>query len=108
MPDLDLSKYAEPDAKQPDLSAYAEPSAPKTRARFDAPITSGFDSLRDGGARVHHALDLGYGEGDPIAVNKPGRVIEVGEDPKSGKYVKIDHGDGFMSSYAHLQESGVK
>lgn len=86
-----------------DFSKLARPAQPVMRTGFDARITGRYDDPRDGGARRHHALDLGYGEGDPIAVNKRGRVVSRGEDEKSGKYLFIDHGDGDVSSYSHLQ-----
>lgn len=92
MPDIDFSDVARPAAP------------PKTRAGFDAPVTSGYNDPRDSGKRIHHALDLAYAEGEPIAVNKPGRVTRRGEDARSGKFLFIDHGDGTTSSYSHLQD----
>jgi hypothetical protein len=86
-----------------DFRDVAQPALPTMRRSFDAPITGRYNDPRDGGARRHHALDLAYPEGEPIAVNKPGRVVKRGEDEKSGKFLFIDHGDGTTSSYSHLQ-----
>ncbi|MCA1628392.1 MAG: M23 family metallopeptidase, partial [Acidobacteria bacterium] len=68
-------------------------------------VTGEYNDPRDGGRRRHHALDYGFAEGTPLAINRPGKVVKVGKDAKSGLYVKIDHGDGLESSYAHLKDT---
>lgn len=59
-------------------------------------------------ARGSAGLDIDGQLGDPIVAPAGGRVIEVNRDSKSGLFVKIDHGNGVVSSYAHLLSATVK
>ena len=42
-----------------------------------------------------------------ILAAQSGKVMEVGFDAERGNYVAIDHGNGFVTAYAHLAESIV-
>jgi murein DD-endopeptidase len=35
-------------------------------------------------------------------------VTLVGNHPRAGKYIEIDHGQGYTTRYLHLQESSVR
>ena len=70
------------------------------------PITSGF------GGRVHPVLgyfkghdgvDFGASCGTPVAAAKSGTVVAVEYHHASGNRVKIDHGNGVITGYYHLQ-----
>lgn len=55
-------------------------------------------SVRDGG---HVGLDIAVPSGSYIRAAGAGVVDEAGEDREYGRYVRIEHGDGLRSLYAH-------
>lgn len=60
-----------------------------------------------GDGRNHNGVDIDGQIGDPIEAPAGGRVIEVGFNNRAGKFVRIDHGNGVVSSYSHLDASEV-
>lgn len=55
--------------------------------------------------RAHRGIDLAADEGTPIRATAPGRVIQAGWGLRGyGKWVVIDHGNGYTSVYAHCSE----
>lgn len=64
-----------------------------------------------------NSLDFGMGEGSEITAIRSGVVIEVVEDNKKGcpreecadysNFILIEHSDGSMANYAHLQKNGA-
>ena len=60
------------------------------------PITEGSD--------YHKGIDIGADEGDRIKAVYDGKVISVGEDERSGKYVFIEHKKGIVTFYCHCSE----
>jgi hypothetical protein len=81
---------------------YANP-APKARA-----LTGKVGDSRDG--HSHEGIDLAGDAGSPIAAAMDGIVITSAFDSKTGlgNYIKIEHPDGTVTKYGHLQESFVK
>jgi murein DD-endopeptidase MepM/ murein hydrolase activator NlpD len=58
----------------------------------------------------HDGLDVGNGRThDPILAMAPGTVTQAAFDPNSGgaAIVRIDHGDGWSSGYAHMDRIDV-
>lgn len=55
-------------------------------------------SIRDGG---HVGLDIAVPSGSYIRAAGAGIVEDAGEDAEYGRYVRIAHGDGLRSLYAH-------
>lgn len=85
------------------------------RVRFRNPLPEGIVSSRYG-YRVHpisgiwsfhHGIDLAADFGTPVITAAPGVVRAIDRDPWLGLTVSIDHGNGFSTAYAHLQESVV-
>ncbi len=70
-------------------------------------VTDTFAVGQDGG-RVHPALDIAIPTGSYIRAAGAGRVVEVGEDPAYGKFVRIDHENGYVTLYAHASETSVE
>ena len=60
---------------------------------------------KGGGSSWHKGIDLRAGFGQPIRAMKDGVVKFAG-----GPYgtVEVDHGDGYVSKYLHLQSIGVR
>jgi murein DD-endopeptidase MepM/ murein hydrolase activator NlpD len=64
--------------------------------------------LLDDGGRAHPGLDIATPTGSYIRAAGAGRVTEVGEDPTYGKFVRIDHGNGYETLYAHASDTSVE
>jgi len=63
--------------------------------------TSG--SITQGFKPMHQAIDIGAPTGTPIVAADSGYVVTAGwSEYGYGKYVVIDHGNGFQTLYAHL------
>jgi len=74
-------------------------------------LVSGFGYRRDPftGRRAFHAgLDISSAMGTPIYSTADGVVIHSGRDGFLGKCVKIDHGNGIITVYAHNHENFVE
>ncbi len=52
----------------------------------------------------HTGLDMAAKEGTPVSAVYYGKVIKISEDDSWGKYVLIEHSDGFRTFYCHLSE----
>lgn len=56
----------------------------------------------------HEGLDFSAAEGDQIKATAAGMVIATGKTPDYGNYVKIKHGGGIETRYAHTSQILVK
>ncbi|MDH3258092.1 MAG: M23 family metallopeptidase [Deltaproteobacteria bacterium] len=56
----------------------------------------------------HRGLDIKAPAGLEILASGSGKVIQCGYNPDFGNVVKIDHGYGYKTTYAHLSEILVK
>lgn len=63
-------------------------------------VNDGF-GYRDGN-EFHGGIDIMAPAGSPITASSPGIVTTVTEDGGWGAYVKIDHGGGIYTLYAHM------
>ena len=63
----------------------------------------------DDAEQVHPGLDIAIPTGSYIRASGAGRVMEVGEDdPTFGKYVRIDHENGYETLYGHAFATSVE
>lgn len=58
--------------------------------------------------QFHGAVDMPAKTGTPIKAAGGGRVIKSTYDSSSGYYVKISHGNGFVTTYMHCSKLNVK
>jgi len=68
------------------------------------PLTeSGFitQPLVAGGVADHPGLDIAVPTDSYIRAAGSGRVLRVGEDPVYGRFVVLEHGDGYQTVYGH-------
>ncbi|WP_416673740.1 M23 family metallopeptidase [Egbenema bharatensis] len=75
------------------------------------PITSKFGSRVHpitGDVRFHQGIDIGTPTGTPIRTAGAGTVVFAGWSDGYGKKIVIDHGKGYETLYAHLDQLFVK
>ena len=59
-------------------------------------------AVGDPGNEAHAGLDLAVPVGSEVRATGGGRVIETGNDPAYGLFVRVTHGGGYESMYGHL------
>ena len=81
------------------------------------PVQSGYvnsnfgyreDPFEKGKIRFHHGLDIAVNIGTKVYAPADGKVKFVGRQGGWGKVLKIDHGNGYRTVYAHLSRIVVK
>ena len=65
-------------------------------------------ALMEGMVGEHPGLDIAVPTGSYIRAAGGGIVAEAGEDPLYGRFVRLDHGDGYTSLYAHASMTFVE
>ena len=83
-------------------------SSPLTVSRR---FTSGFGVRRDpinGRASSHHGIDFAAAWASPVTATAAGVVKFAGNRSGFGRVVEIDHGNGFITRYAHMSRISVK
>jgi murein DD-endopeptidase MepM/ murein hydrolase activator NlpD len=68
-------------------------------------MTSGY-GMRWG--RMHEGIDLAASQGTPIRAAKSGTVVLAEETGNYGLLVKVNHGDGLETQYAHCSKALVE
>lgn len=74
-------------------------------------ITSGFgarESPFSSGVEFHKGLDIATRYGKEVLATADGLVIDASYHSQDGNLVKIDHGHGLVTAYAHLSKIAVK
>ena len=67
-------------------------------------ITSGFGGRADpfgGGSQYHKGIDFDANTGDPVLAVADGVVSYAGRRAGYGNVVEVDHGNGYVTRYAH-------
>lgn len=55
--------------------------------------------------RIHDGIDIQAQQGTPVMATFAGTVVAVEDDTLMGTQVIIDHGDGYQTTYANLQDT---
>jgi murein DD-endopeptidase MepM/ murein hydrolase activator NlpD len=56
----------------------------------------------------HVGIDVAVARGTPVKASGQGQVLAVGDYFFNGKTIFIDHGNGLITMYCHLDRIGVK
>lgn len=70
-------------------------------------ITSGFGKRADPISKKedsHSGLDIAAEFGSDVTAAWPGKIFETGFDKIYGKYIIIEHSEGFFTKYCHLSK----
>ena len=59
---------------------------------------------RDGGSRIHEGLDVRAPKGSKIVAIADGEINTIAYSESSGYYIAIDHRNGWISLYVHLDD----
>lgn len=76
----------------------------------DGPLSSPFGLRRffnDQPRKPHSGIDLVAPQGTPVRAPAPGRVVETGHYFFNGKTIFVDHGQGLVTMYCHLDRIDV-
>ena len=65
-------------------------------------------ALMEGMVGEHPGVDIAVPTGSYIRAAGGAVVAEAGEDPLYGRFVRLDHGDGYTSLYAHASMTFVE
>jgi murein DD-endopeptidase MepM/ murein hydrolase activator NlpD len=57
---------------------------------------------------IHEGVDIKSERGEHILATGGGKVIKAMKNGGYGNYVEIDHGNGYVTAYAHMQSYLVK
>lgn len=103
--------------EQPIIRAAFNAFSPTTPSTFEmitpvvGPKSSSFGLRRffnNQPRRPHSGMDIAAPTGTPVVAPAPGKVIETGDYFFNGKTVFIDHGQGLITMFCHLDSIEVK
>ena len=104
-----LQKRAEAKKQEYNIQDVQSTSMGELKTLKDSDISSGRGHRHVlGKAGFHEGIDIRGKEGDPVTAVKSGTVISVGASGDYGNLIRIDHGDGVETRYAHLSKMDVK
>lgn len=85
------------------------------RALFRSPLTGRYSSFVGnrlhpvlGFSRFHNGVDIACRHGSWVGAAAPGVVVAAGWGGGLGKYIKIDHQNGYITVYGHLSAIYVR
>lgn len=99
----DSSPDYDPNMEFVGLDGFISPVGPNWRSMIlgdDAEFGNRIDPI-NGTNDFHRGLDMSGPVGSPIYASLDGVVIAAQNHPSWGQYIKIDHGGGFTTLYAH-------
>lgn len=82
------------------------PSIPPATGRISSPFGFRRDPFT-GARRMHNGLDFANSYGTPIYAAAHGTVVFAGREGGYGNHIKINHGNGYITTYSHLSSIKV-
>lgn len=92
-------------------SAAALDHTPTLRPVDGGYVSSGFGIRRDPFTKrmsAHQGLDICQARGTPVMASAAGKVVYAGRYYNYGKFIVIDHGNGYQTAYGHLNRIDVR
>jgi len=86
-------------------------STPSRNPIADSYVTSGYGSRSDpirGGRQFHRGMDFEADIGDPVLAVADGVVRYAGRRSGYGNTIEIDHGNGYVTRYAHNSQLSAR
>ena len=93
------------------MAAFMEEQQPFVDLGVPARVSSDFGYRLhpiDNETKFHYGMDLAANSGDDIVCFASGTVTEVGENGTSGKFLRVEHEDGYATMYAHCGQIYVE
>ena len=90
--------------KKEQVARYLSVCYPLSHIKINSPYGYRKD-LFTGKRKFHNGIDL-HAQSDKVFAMMQGRVLKVGQDKVSGKYITLQHGS-FTVSYCHLSQISV-
>lgn len=87
------------------------PSIPSIRPLDGGYLNTGIGYRNDpftGEQRFHHGLDISATRGVPVFATANGKVVSIGKRGNYGNTIKLNHGYGYHTFYAHLHKILVR
>ncbi|CAN5149050.1 hypothetical protein BH09ACT5_BH09ACT5_22730 [soil metagenome] len=82
--------------------SFSSSTVTGTLVQWPANTTAVNDGFGYRGDEFHGGIDIMAAGGSTIMAASPGTVVTVAEDDGWGAYVKVDHGGGVYTLYAHM------
>lgn len=91
-------------------------SDPDGNIPFDK-VVDNYSKISDFGTRVHpiskktkmhNGTDFTAKKGTSINTFASGRIVKVAKSESWGNYIVVDHGGGYYTLYAHIEDGGTK
>lgn len=102
------SQAAYSDYEVPEKVSYERPELPfEYTSPVEGVTSSGFGYRMhpiQNEVKYHYGTDFAAAAGSPIAAFADGNIVAQGDSDSFGKYVMIDHADGYRTLYAHCSE----
>ncbi|HWI16432.1 MAG TPA: peptidoglycan DD-metalloendopeptidase family protein [Vicinamibacterales bacterium] len=108
---LDPKGAGQVESTAPVIDGLTMPSADPRSLSSDPAISSSFGWRADplhGHRKFHNGTDIKLAYGEEVRAAAAGVVTFAGEQPGYGLVVKVDHGDGLETRYAHLSSTDVR
>lgn len=105
IPETEQETESETESEEETEAQTETDSEPEITGSFMWPVNGGYVSDPFKSNRNHKGLDIAASAGTAIYASDGGTVIDSGwNDGGYGNFVKIDHGNGYVTMYAHASE----
>lgn len=113
-----VQKTPEPPHEEPEPEPKEEPKEEKVfGGEFSFPVSGEIINEYSGSKpvkskttqewRIHSGIDIKAAEGTEVLAPAEGEILEAGEDKLTGLTVRIDHGEGYVSTLYNLGKISV-
>ncbi len=94
-------------SSNPGFTSSSSWTWPTTTRRISSPYGNRTDPVSGKPGVFHAGIDIDGNTGDPIYATRAGVVVTSGWANQAGNWIRIDHRDGYVSIYMHLDSRAV-